>query len=169
DIPELIHAMDEQIYSVLNEKRENAQKKLKDDSDYLSLLTSQYGVSNETKERVNRYYQELNANIDTFTDIYKVDATVSQSTSFKEKMEGYIEREIAEWRRKKEEEERKLPGGEVIEPPVEPTIQKQPVKVTKLVNVKTLTTEDDVDKYINALSTKLKRIIKENKQIEFVE
>jgi len=169
DIPELIHAMDEQIYSVLNEKRENAQKKLKDDSDYLSLLTSQYGVSNETNERVNRYYQELNANIDTFTDIYKVDATVSQSTSFKEKMEGYIEREIAEWRRKKEEEERKLPGGEVIEPPVEPTIQKQPVKVTKLVNVKTLTTEDDVDKYINALSRKLKQIIKENKQIEFVE
>ena len=164
--------MDEQINNVLNEKRENAHKKLKDDSDYLSLLTSQYGVSNETKERVTRYYQELNANVDTFTDIYKVDATVSQSTSFKEKMEGHIEREIAEWKRKKEEEQRKRPDGEVVDPPispVEPTIQKQPVKVTKLVNVKTLTTEDDVDKYINALSSKLKQIIKENKQIEFVE
>ncbi|MEE5179614.1 BREX system P-loop protein BrxC [Bacillus subtilis] len=172
DIPELIHAMDEQINAVLNEKRENAHKKLKDDSDYLSLLTSQYGVSNETKERVTRYYQELNANVDTFTDIYKVDATVSQSTSFKEKMEGHIEREIAEWKRKKEEEQRKRPDGEVVDPPispVEPTIQKQPVKVTKLINVKTLTTEDDVDKYINALSNKLKQIIKENKQIEFVE
>lgn len=172
DIPELIHAMNEQINNVLNEKRENAHKRLKDDSDYLSLLTSQYGVSNETKERVNRYYQDLNANVDTFTDIYKVDATVSQSTSFKEKMEGYIEREIAEWKRKKEEEQRKRPGGEVVEPPispVEPIIQKQPVKVTRLVNVKTLTTEEDVDKYINALSNKLKQIIKENKQIEFVE
>lgn len=172
DIPELIHAMDEQINTVLNEKRENAYKKLKDDCDYLSLLTSQYGVSNETKERVNRYYQELNANVDIFTDIYKVDATVSQSTSFKEKMEGSIEREIAEWKRKKEEEERKRPGGEVFEPPVSPvgpTIHKQPVKVTKLVNVRTLTTEDDVDKYVNALSSKLKQIIKENKQIEFVE
>lgn len=169
DIPELIHAMNQQINSVLNEKRENAHKKLKDDGDYLSLLTSQYGVSNETKERVDRYYQELNTNVDTFTDIYKVDATVSQSTSFKEQMEGDIEREIEEWRRKKEEEERKRPGGEVVEPPAEPTIQKQPVKVTKLVNVKTLTSEDDVDKYINALSTKLKQIIKENKQIEFVE
>ena len=164
--------MDEQINNVLNEKRENAHKKLKDDSDYLSLLTSQYGVSNETKERVTRYYQEHNANVDTFTDLYKVDATVSQSTSFKEKMEGHIEREIAEWKRKKEEEQRKRPDGEVVDPPispVEPTIQKQPVKVTKLVNVKTLTTEDDVDKYINALSSKLKQIIKENKQIEFVE
>ncbi|QPK89540.1 BREX system P-loop protein BrxC [Bacillus velezensis] len=170
DIPELIHAMDEQIYIVLNEKRENAHKKLKDDSDYLSLLTSQYGVSNETKERVNHYYQELNANVDTFTDIYKVDATVSQSTSFKEKMEGYIEREIAEWRRKKEEEERNRPNGEVADPPlspVTPVIHKYPVKVTKLVNVRTLTSEDDVDKYINALSSKLKQIIKENKQIEF--
>ncbi|MED1740150.1 BREX system P-loop protein BrxC [Bacillus swezeyi] len=172
DIPELIHAMDEQINNVLNEKRENAHKKLKVDSDYLSLLTSQYGVSNETKERVNRYYQELKANVDTFTDIYKVDATVSQSTSFKEKMEGYIGQEIAEWRRKKEEGERNRPDAEVVDPPVSPVtpvIQKQPVKVTKLVNVKTLTTEDDVDKYINALSSKLKQIIKENKQIEFVE
>lgn len=172
DIPELIHAMDEEINNVLNEKRENAHKKLKVDSNYLSLLTSQYGVSNETKERVNRYYQELKAHVDTFTDIYKVDATVSQSTSFKEKMEGYIEREIAEWRRKKEEEERNRPDAEVVDPPVSPVtqvIQKQPVKVTKLVNVKTLTTEDDVDKYINALSSKLKQLIKENKQIEFVE
>ncbi|MBM7605945.1 hypothetical protein JOC75_003973 [Metabacillus crassostreae] len=170
DIPELIHAMDEQINAVLNEKRDNAHKKLKDDSDYLSLLTSQYGVSNDTKERVNRYYQELNASVDTFIDIYKVDATVSQSTSFKEKMEVHIEGEISEWKRKKDEEQKNRPGGEVVDPPVppvDPTIQ--PVKVTKLVNVKTLATEDDVDKYINALSSKLKQIIKENKQIEFVE
>ncbi|WP_400244956.1 BREX system P-loop protein BrxC [Niallia sp. JL1B1071] len=171
DIPELIHAMEEQINTVLNEKRANAHKKLKEDSDYLSLLTSQYGVSNDTKERVNRYYQELNTNVDTFTDIFKVDATVSQSSSFKEKMEGHIEREISEWQRKKGEEQQMRPG-EVVDPPVSPVapiIQKQPVKVTKLVNVKTLATEDDVDKYINALSSKLKQIIKENKQIEFVE
>ncbi|MDK8643457.1 BREX system P-loop protein BrxC [Niallia taxi] len=172
DIPELIHAMEEQINTVLNEKRVNAHKKLKDDSDYLSLLTSQYGVSTNTKERVNRYYHELNSNVDSFTDIYKVDATVSQSSSFKEKIEGHIEREISEWRRKKDEEQKNRPDGEVVDPPISPVtpiIQKQPVKVTKLVNVRTLATEDDVDKYINALSSKLKQIIKENKQIEFVE
>src|SRR5699024_379629 len=110
--------------------------------------------------------------VETFKDIFKVDATVSQSTSFKERMEGMIEREIAEWRRKKEEEERERPDGEVDEPPappVVPTIQKQPVKVSKLVNVRTLTTEEEVDKYVNALSRRLKQIIKENKQIEFVE
>lgn len=168
DIPELIHALDEQTNNVLNEKRENAHKKLKEDSDYLSLLTSQYGVSNETKEKVNRYYQELNTNVDTFTDIYKVDATVSQSTSFKERMEGTIEREIAAWMRKRDEERRR-PPGEVIDPPVIQTIQKQPVKVSKLVNIRTLTTEEEVDKYVNALSRRLKQIIKENKQIEFVE
>jgi hypothetical protein len=165
DIPELIQELDDQINKVLNEKRANAHKKLKEDSDYLSLLTSQYGVSNETKDRVNRYYQELNENVDAFTDIFKVDATVSQSTSYKEKMETYIEREIEEWKRKKREK----PGGEVVDPPIKPTIQKQPVKVSKLVDVKTLTTEDEVDVYISTLSIKLKQIIKENKQIEFVE
>lgn len=165
DIPELIHKLEEQINNVLNEKRANAHKKLKEDSDYLSLLTSQYGVSNETKDRVNRYYQELNGNVDAFTDIFKVDATVSQSTSYKEKMEAYIDREIEEWKRKKREK----PGGEVVDPPIKPTIQKQPVKVSKLVDLKTLTTEDEVDVYISTLSTKLKQIIKENKQIEIIE
>ncbi|WP_226646168.1 BREX system P-loop protein BrxC [Mesobacillus subterraneus] len=169
DIPELIHKLEEQINNVLNEKRANAHKKLKEDNDYLSLLTSQYSVSNETKDKVNRYYQELNSNVDTFTDIYKVDATVSQSSSFKEKIEREVEREIILYQRKKAEDERNRPGGEVVDPPVVPKIKKQPVKVTKLINVKTLTTEDDVDKYINALSTKLKQIIKENKQIEFIE
>jgi len=166
DIPELIQELDDQINNVLNEKRANAHKKLKEDSDYLSLLTSQYGVSNETKDRVNRYYQELNENVDAFTDIFKVDATISQSTSYKEKMETYIVREIEEWKRKKREK----PGGEVVvDPPIKPTIQKQPVKVSKLVDVKTLTTEEEVDVYIRTLSNKLKQIIKENKQIEFVE
>ncbi|RDW18791.1 BREX system P-loop protein BrxC [Oceanobacillus chungangensis] len=168
DIPELINAMDEQIISVLKEKKENAHKKLKEDNDYLSSLTSHYGVSNETKERVMHYYRELNKNIDAFNDIYKVDATVSQSTSFKEKMEKDIDREIKEWQRKKAEEERKRTGGKAVYP-VAPVIQKQPVKVSKLVTVKTLTTEGEVDNYINTLSSKLKQIIKENKQIEFIE
>ena len=174
DIPELIHAMDEQIQAVLKEKRENAHKKLKEDSDYLSLLTSQYGVSNETKDRVNRYYHELNANVESFTDIFKVDATISQSTSFKEKMERFMEREIVEWKRKKEEEERNRTDGQVIEPikpvePITPIKQKETVKVTKLLNVKTLKSEEDVDKYINALSSRLKQIIKANKEIEFID
>ncbi len=170
EIPELIYALDKQINTVLNEKRENAQNKIKDDSDYLSLLTTQYGVSNNTKERINRYYQELTVNVNNFTDIYKVDATVPQSTSFKEKMERDIDREIEEWQQKNVKEETDQVGETEVGPIVSTrTIQKQPVKVSKLVNVRSLSTEEEVDKYINALSGKLKQIIKENKQIEFIE
>lgn len=169
EIPELIHALDEQINTVLNEKRENAHNKIKDDSDYLSLLSTQYGVSNNTKERINRYYKELTANVNNFIDIYKVDATVPQSTSFKEKMERDIDREIEEWQQKNVKEETDQVGEKGVPIAATRIIQKQSVKVSKLVNVRSLSTEEEVDKYINALSGKLKQIIKENKQIEFVE
>lgn len=60
-------------------------------------------------------------------------------------------------------------AGTVVELPIEPVVQKQTVKVKELVTVKTLSTEEEVDLYINTLSHKLKEIIKANKQIEFIE
>lgn len=170
DIPEIVHTLEEQINLVLSEKKENAHEKLKADYDELSLQAKQYGVSNETKQRVDDYYNELKANLDAFTDIFKVDASISQSTSYKERTEIEIRREIIEWQRKKAEEQKKQTGGEVVDPPIiEPVILKQNVKVTELVAIKTLSTEEDVDQYINTLSNKLKQIIKSNKQIEFIE
>ncbi|MFJ7848157.1 BREX system P-loop protein BrxC [Peribacillus sp. NPDC097224] len=170
DIPELVHALEEQINLVLSEKKENAIEKLKVDYDELSLQSKQYGVSKETKQHVDDYYDGLKSNLDTFTDIFKVDATISQSTSFKERTEMEIRREIVEWQNKKAEEYKKQTGLQVVDPPIiEPTILKQNVKVTELVAIKTLSTEEDVDQYINTLSNKLKQIIKSNKQIKFIE
>lgn len=170
DIPELVHTLEEQINLVLSEKKENSHEKLKVDYDELSLQAKQYGVSKETKQRVDDYYNELKANLNTFTDIFKVDATISQSTSYKERTEIEIRREIVEWQRKKAEELKIQTGEEVVDPPIiEPVIQKQNVKVKELVAIKTLSTEEDVDQYINTLSNKLKQIIKSNKQIEFIE
>jgi len=170
DIPELVHALEEQMNLVLSEKKENAHEKLKVDYDELSLQAKQYGVSNTTKQRVDDYYNELQSNLDTFTDIFKVDATISQSTSYKERTATEIRREIAEWKRKKVEEQREQNGEEVVNPPViEPVIQKHSVKVSELVAITTLSTEEEVDQYINTLSNKLKQIIKSNKQIEFIE
>lgn len=160
--------MEEQINAVLAEKKANAKEKLKVDYDELAILAKQYGVSGETKQRVDNYYSELNDSLDSFSDIFKVDATISQSTSYKEKMEKSIRQEIAEWQRKKEEEQRKRPDSKVVEP-VAPTIQKETVKVSELVRITSLSTEEDVDQYINTLSNKLKQIIKSNKQIEFIE
>ncbi|MEH7119834.1 BREX system P-loop protein BrxC [Neobacillus vireti] len=166
-IPEIINKIDEQISNVLSQKKENAQTKINVDFDYLTLLAKQYGVSPETKEKINQYYDALLHDIQRFTDIFKVDATISQSASFKEKYEWTINQEITKWLGRKEEGLNEIGengGGETIA-----TIQKQKVKVSELLVVRTLTSEEDVDKYINTLSNKLKQIIKTNKHIEFIE
>ncbi|WP_342689521.1 BREX system P-loop protein BrxC [Bacillus pumilus] len=168
DIPEFVHAFNEKINLVLNEKKDNAREKLKVDYDELSILAKQYGVSNETKQQVDAHYNRFKDSLDAFTDIFKVDATISQSASYKERIATEIRREIAEWQRRKADEQ-KSNTGTVVETPVKAIVQKQAVKVTELVAVTTLSTEDDVDKYINTLSHKLKQIIKSNKQIEFIE
>ncbi|RIW32679.1 BREX system P-loop protein BrxC [Bacillus salacetis] len=172
EIPELVNQIEENIGSVLNEKKANAKEKIKVDQDYLVLLAKQYGVNPATKEKVEAYYNDLQASVDTFKDIYKVDATISQSASFKEKYERVIDNEIKEWQRRKEQE--KAPIGretgetETSTTPVT-TIQKEKVKVTQVLNIRTLTSEEDVDQFVNTLSTKLKQIIKSNKHIEFID
>lgn len=170
-IPEIIKKMDDQIQNVLTEKRNNAKEKIKVDFDYLSLKAKQYGVSNETKERIEQYYNELMDQVEAFADIYKVDATISQSASFKENYERKINQEIEEWNRRNIEEPPVVieggddggNGGQVA------TVQKQKIKASELIVVKELRSEDDVDKYINTLSNKLKQIIKSNKEIEFID
>ncbi|WP_337017102.1 BREX system P-loop protein BrxC [Oceanobacillus massiliensis] len=172
-IPEIIKKIDDQIDNVLTEKKENAKKKIKVDYDHLSLLAKQYGVSPETKARIDDYYRDLLISVEEFTDIYKVDATISQSASFKEKYERTINQEIQEWQRKKEEEAGQVGEGnganDTNDGETVVTVQKQQIKVSDLLVVKTLSSEEDVDKYINTLSDKLKQIIKSNKHIEFIE
>lgn len=169
DIPELVHALEKQIEVILLEKKDIALSKIQLDYDEVSILSKQYGVSNETKHRVDNYYHELKSNLESFKDIYKVDATISQSTSYKDKMIADIDREIVENERKKLEQS----GGKVIDPSAaqltEIVKQKYSVKITNLIPVTHLSSEEDVDKYINTLSNKLKEIIKSNKQIEFIE
>lgn len=170
DIPELVNSFEKELEKVLAEKVANAKQKIQLDYEEISLIASQYGVSKETRERVENFYQQLNDSLETYNDVFKVDATISQSTSFKERTARVIKREIEAWRRRKEEDERKIIG----EPPTphvetQPVVQKEKVKLTELVQVKTLSSEEEVDKYIHTLSKKLKQIIRANKQIEFVE
>ena len=136
----------------------------------LSLQAKQYGVSNETKQRVDEYYNGLNESLDTFTDIFKVDATISQSASFKERMEKEFRREIAEWQRKKEEEHRKRPDGEVVDPdPVRTNCSKTNGKSISTCSCEYISNRRRSRSVYHTLSNKLKQIIKSNKQIEFIE
>ncbi|MCY0871092.1 MAG: BREX system P-loop protein BrxC, partial [Firmicutes bacterium] len=162
EIPELVNKIDEQIQAVLSDKKVVAKRAVQQDFDYLTLRASQEGVSDNTKSRIRERYEDLLNRIDHFVDIIRVDATITQSATFKQQQEQEIAREIQEY-----ENERKQGGGTPGNPV--PTPQKEQVKVSNLMVVKTLRTEEDVDKLLNTLSVKLKQIIKSNKQIEFVE
>lgn len=169
DIPGLVNRFEKELEKVLDEKVLNAKEKIQADYNEISLLAKQYGVSGETKDRVENFYQQLKNSLNSYNDIFKVDATIAQSANFKERMARQIKREIEESNRRKQEKDIKI-TGESLTPPIETkVIQKERVKVTELVPVTTLTTEEDVDKYIQTLAKKLKQIIRANKYIEFVE
>ncbi|MEB7770943.1 BREX system P-loop protein BrxC [Kurthia gibsonii] len=167
DISTYVYVLNNEMSGVLAEKKDIANEKLKADYDECALYAKQYGVTNETKQQIEKYYDGLNASLAQFEDIFKVDATISQSANYKEKTLKTIHREIAEWKRRREEEQAKIGEERTVEPPVVNEIEKQIVDVKRLVDIKTLSTEQEVDQYINTLSTKLKQIIKANKQIEF--
>lgn len=105
--------------------------------------------------------------IGVYKDIFKVDATISQSASFKERYERRINQEIQDWQTRNRNEGTIVFGKEGGKAAA--VIQKEQVKAAELIIVKTLCSEQDVDQYINILSNKLKRIIKANKEIEFIE
>ncbi|MFJ7371246.1 BREX system P-loop protein BrxC [Lysinibacillus sp. NPDC098008] len=168
DISTYVHVLNNEMVAILADKKALAQQKLKADYDECTLHAKQYGVSQGTKQRIEGYYDGLHANLAQFEDIFKVDATISQSANFKEQTLKSIHREIEEWKRQKALDQ-VVAGDTGVEPPTvtEDEIQKEVVDVKRLVAIKTLATEEDVDAYINTLSSKLKAIIKQNKQIEF--
>ncbi|MFJ7668252.1 BREX system P-loop protein BrxC [Lysinibacillus sp. NPDC097195] len=168
DISNYLHVLNTEMTAVLADKMANAKEKLKADYDECALHAKQYGVSTVTTQRIESYYEGLNASLVQFVDIFKVDATISQSHSFKEKILLDIHRQIAEWKRKQAKEQ-VIVGETSVEPPVVDEVEKQVVDVKRLMNIKTLSTEEEVDQYINTLSNKLKQIIKANKQIEFMD
>src|SRR5690606_34167665 len=115
--------------------------------------------------KIQQFYDQVFSNINTYKDMYKVDAAISQSANFKERMDGEINREIDSWKNRsssdgiEEREEEQYAASP----------RKEQVKIKDLLIVKTLTTEEDVDKFINTISSKLKQIIQNDKQIELIE
>ncbi|MFS0871072.1 MULTISPECIES: BREX system P-loop protein BrxC [Paenibacillus] len=170
DIPELVNKIDEQIQTVLEEKKVAAKSVIQLDLNHLTLRANEDGVFEETKERIQAYYENLFNSMNELVDIFKVDATITQSTTFKDKQELIINREIREFEEKQQVEPPVIGGGggkaNVV---VKATPQRECVKVNTLLSTKTLKTEADVDMLLDTLSAKLKQIIKSNKQIEFID
>jgi hypothetical protein len=161
EIPELANQIEEQIKVVLEAKKIIAMNVIQLDMDYLTLRSSHEGVSEETKNRIRDYYGNLYNVIDELTDIFKVDATITQSTAFRDRQNTIISREILEY-----EKETVEPDPDVRKKKVP---QKEQVRVNNLLITRILRSEEEVDSMINTLSAELKRIIKSNKQIEFID
>src|SRR5699024_3615037 len=134
-----------------------------------TIQARQYYVSNRTKERIQTEYKNMLTLLNSYTDIFKVDAMITRSNSYKIKAIQDIQREITEWQRQKELEQKKRKDAQITEPPIvepEPVIQKETVKLSELMTITTLSSEEDVDKYVNTLYNKLKQNIRKNKEIE---
>ncbi|WFB59694.1 BREX system P-loop protein BrxC [Paenibacillus sp. BR1-192] len=170
DIPELVNKIDEHIQSVLEEKKIAAKNVIQLDINHLTLRANEDGVSEETKKRIQAYYENLYSSMNELVDIFKVDATITQSSAFKDREETNINREIHEFVKREQEKQPEgvVEGGEpyVV---VKTAPQRERVKVNALLSTKTLKTEADVDMLLDTLSAKLKQIIKSNKQIEFID
>lgn len=164
DIPELVHTLQKEMKRVIDEKKAGALKKVEEDYQSIKPFASQYGVKDETKQRFERYYSELKANIESFTDIYKVDAAISQSASFKSSMLKQINDDLERFKLK--------PPITIVDPPISPLTEVkeiEKVQVKQLVPITTLKTEEAVDEYIQMLSKKMKDIIRANKDIEITD
>ena len=164
EIPELAHLLAEEMAAVLKAKRQNALEKINEDKEHLTSAAKQYGVSDETKQKVKAYYARMEENLSAFTNIYKIDAAITQSRDFMENTSRDIQREIQEWLNRKAK--KSDTGGETPTPPL---VRKKSVKVNDLVGLTVLTSEEDVDRYVQQLSRKLKEMISSNDEIEIIE
>src|SRR5699024_2540095 len=79
EIPELVNTFNEYLNELLHEKRAEAKEKIGLDHGEVSLHAKQYGVSNETKARVDQQYERLLSNVEEYTDIYRIDAAITHS------------------------------------------------------------------------------------------
>ncbi|WP_214837746.1 BREX system P-loop protein BrxC [Exiguobacterium sp. s36] len=167
EIPGLVNVLRQELEAILKEKKEIVIEILVADLEELKLHSAQYGVLPETGHQIESHYLQQIKEVEQYTDIFKVDAASARSHTFKEQKLQQMKREILE---SQEREKRLIKGkGQTFDPPVQPFTKVEKVRVQELVSIKTLSSEQDVETYVNTLSRKLKEIIRANKQIEFTE
>lgn len=156
DIPPLVHMFKEGFKKLLEEKRKAAQEKITTDYDEVSLRANDEGVSEETKKAIDKAYERLFEQLKTFTDVYRIDAMIAQSSTLKTNYLTKMNAEIHAYDTKSTQKEGRA----------EEVTQKERVRLSDLVEVDRLKTEEDVDKYVLTLARKLKDIIRTNKEID---
>lgn len=171
DIQDLVNAIDTSINEVVKEKREEAIAEIKEIQSSLLEKANVEGITYTTKETIKEFYQRHINDIQSFTEIYRINSSRFSCNSRKTTDEMNIERDIANFKKKQEENENTnpTPGTEVKETPYEPVKKVERVKISKIVNKRLLLSESDVEEYIKMLESQLKKMIKEDKEIQIID
>lgn len=168
-IPQLVEVFETEINRLLESKKGETKVKITANYAEATLLVKRYDVTDNTRKSAKEHYEELIKELEVTENIFKVDAIVTLSQNYLTRLIKIVESEIRAAREARVRERKEDDGNVINEPITEPVVQKEEVKLSNLINIQTLKTEEDVDEYINVLSNKLKQIIKSNKEIEFIE
>ena len=167
NIMDFVKVIEDDLNKVVEEKRMEVLSKVKNDFDYIKLKSQQYGVEHGTPNIVDNFYEALLVETKSYTDVYKLDAVVTRSSNKRNYFETLISNEIESYNRKRKEEEGNGEVNEPINPTPKPETRKvEKVAVSKLLEIKLLRSEEDIEIYLRELKNKLISIIKEDKEIE---
>lgn len=166
-IPELVYKFQSELERILAVKKQETIETIEKDQEEAYVIVGQEGVSEQTKEKVEKYYINLVEEAEATKDVLKVDAIVTQSKSYLRELNQKVREEMEKYKRERKLESETIPDDHQVA--TTPKVLTKKVKLTQVVPIQTLATEAEVDQYIQTLSRKLKDIIKENKKIEFIE
>lgn len=159
NIPEYAKIIDEGINEILNKKKEESRKQVEEDLKYLDLISDHPGVKQVTKESYQKIYKGLKENIESNTEILKIEGIKSRSFSFRTDYEQQILREIDEY---------KPPVIDPVDPQPVPERKAKQIKLKDLTNIRNLKSEAQVDVFIQELAKALKLELKKH-DIEFID
>lgn len=169
DIVSLAKAIENDIDKIVEDKREEVTDKVKEDYDYIGLRVNQYGVAITMQAATKNFYEMLLADIESFEDVTKLDAAVTRSSNRRDELDKIIDQQITDYNNKVKEENDKANNSSnyTNNEPVKPKTKKvEKVSVSKLVSIKSLKSENDIEIYIKELRNKLTNIIRDDKEIE---
>ena len=170
DIQDLVNAIDASINEAVDQKRKEAIEEIKEIQSSLLEKANEEGVTYTTKQTIEEFYQRHIEDIKGFTEIYRINSSRFSCNNRKTTDEMNIERDIVNFKKQQQEAEKGTieQPGEVKETPT-PTKKVERVKISKIVNKRLLLSENDVDEYIKSLELQLKKMIKEDKEIQIID
>ncbi|MDR7870705.1 MAG: BREX system P-loop protein BrxC [Tissierellaceae bacterium] len=151
DIPEYANIIEEEVNKILEDKKNESLKQIKEDLSYLELISDHPGVKGSTKEEYKVIFDGLKDNIENYKEILRIEGIKTRSLNFRTTFEQKIYKEIDEFE----------PPVDIIDPiaPISERETKQ-IRIRELTRINNLKTVDQVDTFLRELGKKLKEELK---------